>query len=182
MTLQQYLKSFKSVWGALTGLAVVVAGILKFSALVPPWPDEAGVGASSLAVVACVVGIILGFFAKPRSESRSRIIGVTVLMDAVIVLLIYLYLLSWRVVDFHETVGNEEIVRRIVVGTELANTSEHHQAPLDLIKLYGIDGSAWTHRSLTNARICLLSTYLAFYLLLTFGFGILQTTSTSFKG
>jgi hypothetical protein len=177
MTFARYLKSFKSVWGALTALAIVMAGVLTFSALVPPWPDEAGVGASSLAAVGCLVGIALGFFARPRDRGKARIFGATVLAGAIIMLPVYLYSLSWRVVEFHETVGNEEIVRRIVVGTELANKDEHHQAPLDLIKLYGPDGSAWTHQSLTNARVCLLSTYIIFFLLLAYGFGILQATS-----
>jgi hypothetical protein len=158
-----------------------MVGVLKLSSLVPPWPDEAGVAASSLAVVGCLVGIALGFFARPRDKVKAQVFGVTVLASAILMLPVYLYLLSWRVVDFHETVGNEEIVRRVVVGTELVNAAERHRSPVDLVKLYGIDGSAWTHQSLTNARVCLLSTYIVFFLVLAYGFGILQATSVTTK-
>jgi hypothetical protein len=173
MTLSDYLHSFKSVWGALVGLSVTLAALLKFTPLVPPWPDEAGIGASMLAVVACLLGVSVGFFAS-RKPSAAAVLGVSGLVVSFILLMSYLYLLSWRVVIFHEPVGNTEIAHRIVVGTETVNPEDSRKDPIILIDLYGVNAGAWTNRSVTNARVCLLGSYMAFYLVLTFSLGLMQ--------
>jgi hypothetical protein len=174
MTFREFLRSFRSTWGALSVVAIAVVSILKFTPLVPPWPDQAGVGATLLAALACFVGVALGFYAPTSSTRARRRWGVISLLLASAILLVYLHLLSLRVVDFNQVIGDEQVTQRILIGTQTVNKDDANRSPAELIELYGVDGRAWTHRSLSNARICLLSTYMSFFLLLTFGFGTLQ--------
>lgn len=174
MTFREYLLSFRSTWGALSGLALVLAGVLKFTALVPPWPDEAGVSASALAVVSCVVGVTIGYFLPFSTENRRKLFGIVLVLLAMCLLLFYLYSVSLRIVPFSQPVGDSEVVRRVVVGTEVMNADDAKKSAKELIELYGIDASAWTLQSVTNSRICLLTSYMSFYLALTCGLGSLQ--------
>jgi hypothetical protein len=175
MTFRQYISSFKSIWGILSGLALALSAILKFTPLVPPWPDEAGVSASALAVVSCVVGVTIGYFLPFSSNEKRKIFGIVLLLLSMCLLLSYLYSMSLRIVSFTQQVGGSEVVRRVVVGTVVLDNANAKKPPKELIELYGIDPSAsWTLRSVSNSRICLLSSYMGFYLVLTCGLGLLQ--------
>ena len=174
MTFRGYLSSFKSTWGALSGVALALAGILKFSALVPPWPDEAGISASALAVVSCVVGVTIGYFLPFSTKDRRKMFGIVLVLFATCLILFYMYSVSLRIVSFSQPVGDSEVVRRVVVGTEVRNKEDAKKTADELIQLYGANASAWTLQSVTNSRICLLASYMSFYHVLTCGLGALQ--------
>lgn len=174
MTLQAYLTSFSATWKALTAAALLTAALLKFTPLVPPWPDEGGAGASCLAVAACVIGIGLSYQARRLNQRRRGVLAVAALIAGAVLLVVYVALASTRVASVVQSVQGVEVARRVVVGTRVRNPADADKTPEQLLVLYGLDASAWTQPSLAAARLALLSTYMGFYLALTFGIGVAQ--------
>lgn len=175
MTLESFFKSFNSTWGALFGLAVTIATAAPFLDLAPPWPDAKR--AIAIGIVACIVGISVGYFIPFRSQRSERKAAIVWFTLTLILLLTYFYVSSLRVFEYEQMVDNERVIRRIVVGTELQNPADRNKRTFELIELYGVADTAWTHRSLTNARVCLLASYAVFYFALTFSVGLLQRHS-----
>lgn len=177
MSFRYYLASFKSIWGLLSAVSVTVAALLKFTPLAPPWPDEGGTGATALAVIACIAGISIGYFVTESTRTTRSMIGASAIITAMLFLLAYLYVLSDRTVNVHVSVGGNEVVRRVVVGTVLRHPEDTGRSPHELLLLYGLRGEAWTSASVTQSRISLVALYMGFYLLLTIGLGTLQARS-----
>lgn len=176
MTLEGYLKSFKSTWGMLFGLAVSIALAAPFLDLAPPWPSEKR--ATVIAVVACLAGIAIGYSVSFRSQRRERYVAIWTLALALILLIAYFYISSLRVFEYEQIVEGNRIVRRVIVGTELQRPEiDRNRRTFELIELYGFDGSAWTDTSVTNSRISLLASYASFFWTFTFGIGVLQRHS-----
>lgn len=118
--------------------------------LVPPWPDEAGTSASVLAFICCVVGVTVGYFLPFSTNNRRNKFGIGLVLLAMCLLVLYLYLMSQRIVSTSQPVGDSEVVRRLVVGTEVQNYADKQKSADELIRLYGLDASAWTAQSVTN--------------------------------
>lgn len=174
MSLQTWLTSFTDTWKALTGAALLTAGLLKFTPLVPPWPDEGGAGASCLAVAACVIGIVLSYQCKRLNQKRRGLLGGAALVLGAILLVAYVALASTRVATLMQAVDGKEVTRRAVVGTRLRHPADADKTAGQLLELYGLDGGAWTEDSVTASRLALLCAYMGFYLALTFGIGVTQ--------
>ena len=174
MSLQTWLTSFTDTWKALTGAALLTAGLLKFTPLVPPWPDEGGAGASCLAVAACVIGIVLSYQCKRFNQKRRSLLGSTALVLGAILLVVYVALAGSRVATLVQSVQGMEVTRRVVVGTQLRNPADAGKTAGELLALYGLDAGAWTAESVAAARLALLRAYMGFYLALTFGIGVTQ--------
>lgn len=178
MSFKEYLHSFRFTWRAVTGLAVILAGSLKFTSIVPPWPDESGAGATSLAFLACIIGITLGFFAESRSSRLRRRWGCGCLGLAMVLLVVYLYLLSSRVANFYELVDGRELVRRVIIGTQTVHLEDAAKQPGDILNFYGPHAYGWTHQSVVDARSCLVTAYVTFFFVLTLGLGLLQSSES----
>lgn len=174
MTFRDYLASFSATWKALTAAALLATALLKFTPLVPPWPDEGGGSATCLAVVACVIGFSLAFLCVHMSARDRRRLGIVAVLVSAAMSLLYVHLLATRVESLYQVIEGVEVTRRAVIGTELRNPEDVTHTPRELLELYGLDGGAWTTSSLASARVELLSAYMGFYLALTFGIGLTQ--------
>ena len=174
MSLQTWLTSFTDTWKALAGAALLTAGLLKFTPLVPPWPDEGGAGASCLAVAACVIGIVASYQCRRLNQKRRSALGIGALVLGALLLVAYVALAGTRVASLVQSVQGVEVTRRVVVGTQLRNPADADKTPGQLLALYGLDAGAWTADSVAAARLALLCAYMGFYLALTFGIGVTQ--------
>jgi hypothetical protein len=179
MTFKSYVTSLSATWKALTAAALLVAALLKFTPLVPPWPDEGGAGASCLAVAACVIGIVISYLCARGNPKRRRSMGVIAMIVAAVLLLVYVYLALTLVVSVVQPVDGVEVTRRVIVGTTLRHSEDVEKTSAQLVELYGLDAGAWTESSLAAARLMLLSVYMAFYVALTLGIGMTQSTARS---
>ena len=174
MTFRSYLASFSATWKALTGAALLTAALLKFTPLVPPWPDERGSGASALAIAACVIGIVISYQCGGATARMRGRLAIAAMSVATLLIFAYVYLTAARVASLVQPVQGVEVTRRVVVGTTLRNPADADKTPEQLLELYGLDGSAWTASSLVASRLTLLSVYMGFYMALTFGIGMSQ--------
>lgn len=174
MTLRSFAAALQADWQALAFAAASIAVLLKFSSIVPPWPDEGGVGASAFAVACCVVGIASGYHVSFRTKRRQRYVGLGAIASSILVVLVYVYVYSSRVAVITQAVNGVEVSRRIVVGSELQKSTERHLSVSQLIELHGFEGEIWTRESLTVSRMALWTTYGGIYIFLTFGLGCLK--------
>ncbi len=181
MTIGAYIKSYRGVWGAVFALAVIVAASLKFSEIVPPWPDEAGFGSSAFAVLSCVIGIILGYYVDFSAKEKQRLFGLYLVAISFVFLIIYAWAYSSLVIVFSQVVDGVEVPRRTVVGLIVSNPAEINVSSRILLQRYGLEGSAWTEGSMTLARLILLFTYMSIFLALTLGLGVLQRINADTK-
>ena len=178
MTIGSYLRLYSVNWGALSALAIIIAGLLKFSQIVPPWPDEDGLGASAFAVLCCVIGLTLGFYIEFASQRKQRLVGIILVAVAFPLILTYGWLHSSSIVVLPQLIQSEQTLRRIVIGGEVRNSVDKSVAPEKLIERYGLDGTAWTRESLSRSRVTLLGAYMSIFLSLTMGLGMLQRLRT----
>jgi hypothetical protein len=179
MNFRSFVDSFRSVWGALSALALALAMTLNSTALVPPWPDESGTSATATAAMGCVLGVTLGYYLPVASKRWRRVLGVLGVCLALALLIAYIYLLGIRTVSVPQTVEGHSVLRRVVVGTAVRDPADFEKTPAELVLLYGFGGEAWTPRSLANARICLLTSYVGFFVTLTLALGLLQRDQAS---
>lgn len=185
MKLADWMKSFKSIWGA--GVILATAGPLGLSVpdLYPPWPEHS----YWIAVIFCAVASLVSFTVglsdlhPPRSKTRIQtVLACTCLVLGLISLIGYFAAYSTRVVGETQVVGAEQRQLRFVVGTEMRadmdRTSDLNN--LELLRDHQYDPErVWTSESLRFSRLLLLITFVGAFAMLTFGMGLLATRSGS---
>lgn len=181
MNPSQFFGSFKSVWGG--AVVAATAGPLGLWALdlQPPWPSSAG----RVATLFCTVAILLAYIvsrslagggkrdAGPGSKRarKARWIAIAMLSLGLATAIGYLWAYERFVVtDSIERGGRTEIIRTIV-GSELRQGIDAGSATqLDLLRDNLYDPEAvWTSRSIGNARLMLLTSFVLMFFMLTFG-------------
>lgn len=172
-----YLASLKSGWGALIGFASAGPVALFAAELSPPWPSEGGGAAATLGTLATIIGVLLAYIdgAKGRSWRRRATISLCLVF---LLALIYAACWSMTVVEVPQQVEGSNVLRRFVIGF-----AEHPEglSPADAIAAYGPD-DAYPRSSVLVGRLALLGSWLTMFLLLTFGFGLLQLAEARRKG
>ena len=188
MLATDYLQSLKSLWGV--GFAATILGPLALWVpnLQPPWPQ----GSQMITAVFCIVAAILSFVLSRSLSERSkssaphrakakplRILGSFALVLGLAAGVGYLIAFNLYVIPQNQQIGKEVREIRIVIGTqlreELRGTVEE---PLQLLQDNGYDPERiWTRESLLRARFLVFSSFLAMFLLITFGIGLLVPVS-----
>ncbi len=188
MLVTDYLQALKSIWGL--GFAAIVIGPLALWVpnLQPPWPQ----GSQIITAVFCIVVAILAFVIchslseRSRRSSRQpaqtklpRILGSVALVLGLISGIGYLIAFNLYVIPQNQQIGNEVREIRIVIGTELRQELRGTvEEPLQMLQDNGYDPERiWTRESLLRTRFLVFSTFLAMFLLITFGIGLLVPVS-----
>ncbi|MFX0208708.1 MAG: hypothetical protein ACFFDT_22190 [Candidatus Hodarchaeota archaeon] len=133
--------------------------------------------------MACVIAVMLGYliadwlglFSKHKSRQqhvavirRTFLISVGNLILAMIALLAYVNFYSMHVLTLERVVKGEPRVERWVVGTERFSHVNSDKPNIQVLQESGFVPSAvWKPHSLRKARISVLSTYIATFVLLT---------------
>jgi hypothetical protein len=186
MTLRQYYRSFKGIYGVLAG---VFSAIPLFSKFLPE-----GYGASAFPplgnadgparIVTCVIALsmtYLAFFtrAAPPLRNNRRIVAAIALAVVSVCLYLTLFLLFVRTVDIPSM--NSSV--RVSVGyerTDFANANFGAASDEELLRDRGTNDEEirrlWTAKSLIISRLGLYTTYALFIfaLVLAFSWGALD--------
>lgn len=176
MSLDDFLKSFKSTWGAVTAAAAAGPLLMWTKELQPPWPE----GVSPIASLFCAIAILVGYalsrllttpHTDRRAEHRLLLAGSTCLLLGLVSAAIYLWAYSSRVVSETMIVRGGEATVRFVIGTELLPNLVHSEAPdIERLRDYLYEPALiWTAASLRTSRLILLASFLVTFFLLTLG-------------
>lgn len=167
--LESYLSTFKSRWGAVAAAAAAGPVALFAADLSPPWPSENGASAAVFGTVATIIGLLLAYLdGAQRGGWRRR--AAFALGGTLLLALIFAAVWSLTVIEIPQRVEDQTLVRRFVIGF-----AEHPDglSPADAIQTYGPDG-AFPRLSVLAGRAALLGSWVLMFLLLTFGFGLIQ--------
>jgi flagellar biogenesis protein FliO len=188
MLASDYLQALKSLWGL--GFAATIVGPLALWVpnLQPPWPE----GSQVITAVFCIVAAILSFVVSRSLSERStmssphfgkkklvRILGSLALVLGLVSGIAYLVAFDLYVKSQSQQIGNEVRQIRIVIGTELREELRGTvEEPLQLLQDNGYNPERiWTRESLLRTRFQVFSSFLAMFLLITFGIGLLVPVS-----
>jgi len=180
MSLGDFLKAFKSIWGGLAAAAAAGPLLVWGGGLQPPWPDSA----AGITSVFCAVSILVGYalsrlLTTPRNDSRAVrrliLVGVVCLLSGLAGAATYLWAYSSRVVSETVVVKGSETTARFVIGTELLPGLPNTKVPdIERLRDHRYEPAAvWTAASLRASRLLLLASFLATFFLLTLGSSLL---------
>jgi hypothetical protein len=184
MSLAEFAKSFKSIWGL--GVALALAGPLGLSIpeLYPPWPDNSRL----IGVIFCAVAALLSFAWGSQLTRRSTakqkapaIIATISLACGLAFILVYFAAYSSYVVVETQMVGSQQRSLRFVVGAETSGSPDGGSTTdyLGMLRDNQYDPERiWTRDSLRRSRFLLFGSFVAAFSMLTFGMGLLATRST----
>ncbi len=182
MNIDDFAKSFKTVWGA--GVLLATAGPLALFVpdLYPPWPENSHLVGVLFCAVAAVVSSTVGLGYAQQAKSKSRVqtvIATTCLLLGLGSLIGYFFLYSTRVVVETQIVGQDQRQLRFVVGTEMrSDVDKTASGDLELLRdnQYSPE-RIWTPESVRFSRVLLLVSFVTAFSALTFGMGLLATRS-----
>lgn len=185
MTIGDFAKAFKTLWGA--GVAVAVAGPLGLFVpdLYPPWPENSHIIGVLFCAVAAVVSLTLGVGYAQRPENKQTLqtaVAIVCLVIGLASLLAYFMANSTRVVEEQQMVGKKAHQLRFVVGTQLRSDVDQTMGSdaRELLRDNQYDPEKiWTAESLRNSRFLLLITFVTAFAMLTFGMGLLATRTAA---
>lgn len=164
-----YVSGFKSGWGALAAAAAAGPVVLFLTDLAPPWPNESGAAAGALGTFSTISGLLFAYL-DGGSGKRWRRRAILSVGSAVAFALLYIACWSVTVVEVPQRTAESDVLRRFVIGF-----AEHPEglSPADAIRTYGPD-EAYPRMSLLAGRVSLLASWMAIFLSLSYGFGLLQ--------
>jgi hypothetical protein len=188
MLATDYLRSLKSLWGLGVAATVISPLALWVPNLQPPWPE----GSQMITAVFCIVVAILSFSlsrelsGRNAKSSRSikpakltKVLGSVALVLGLVFGIGYLSAFNLYVISDVQQVGSETREVRIVIGTELRDELRGTvEQPLQLLRDNGYDPErVWTRESLLRTRFLLFAFFVAMFLLITLGMGLLAPVS-----
>ena len=185
MTISQYLKSYRALWGL--GVAVVALGPLALWVpdLEPPWPEGSQLITTLFCVLVAILSFALGRQLAPRTGRRTRSrknrSGFMLWLGSIAIVLglgfsaYYLVAFERFVIFDQQTIGQETRQVRRVRGTDLLGawrgTSE---TPLQLLREHGyVPEVVWTQESVLRIQFLLFATFALAFALFTFGLALL---------
>lgn len=178
--LQEYLKSFKSLWSL--GVVAAASGplALTFPELTPPWPTNSARIATIFSALAVILALVLGReLATHRKSAPNRDRRVTAVGSACVFIglagcFVYLTAYSKYVVVVTQPTVQGERHLRFVVGTEKLDPNSSPGTPEGLLQnnMYEPE-RIWTSESLAHTRLFLFGSFALTFSILTFGLGLL---------
>lgn len=152
--------------------AVAPASLCKLAGFAPPWPDAGGLAGCAVAVLASLIGVVIGF-ALSGTKLNTRYALLIAAAGAAGCLGVYFAFWSLFVDSFAQASGsNHDLVRTVFVKGGAFKVATDHMDEKQVLQLFGYRmDEVYTPASLLLSRLGLLASFAGTFFFLTVSLG-----------